>query len=724
MQAPFQQAFALHQEGRLADAESLYRAVLAREPAHFNALHLLGVVLHQGGRHAAGVELIEQAIAISPEHAALHLNHGAALVALKEYECAVASYDRALDLNPDYAEALSNRGTALRELGRYAAALESYDRALQVRPHYPEALSNRGVALQNMKQLDAALESYDRALRLAPDYPEALSNRGVLLAELHRPEEALRSFEQAFRLKPSYAQAFYNHGNVLRELKRWTDALASYRRALTLNPDYAECLYNCAALLREMELHEDAARVYAKLLTLGGDYPYARGSMLNSQLQCCDWAQYAQTREQVVTAVKANQSADTPFSFLAICDFAELQLQCARAYTAQKYPTALQSLCSGRSYQHARIRVAYLSADFHNHATAYLMAELFELHDRQRFEVTALSFGPNASSSIRTRLEQSFDRFVDVRAMSDAEAARLLLELEIDIAVDLKGFTRDARPGILALRPAPLQVSYLGYPGTMGASHIDYIIADRHVIPESHQPHYAEKIVRLPDSYQVNDSKRQIAEHTPSRSMLGLPERGFVFCAFNSSYKITPAIFDIWMRLLHAVQGSVLWLLSGNAAAQRNLRYEAVARGIPAERLVFAFHVGLADHLARHRQADLFLDNVPYNAHTTASDALWTGLPMVTCMGGSFASRVAASLLHAIGLPELIAKSLGEYEELAVKLATDSAMLAGIRIKLARNRTSHPLFDTDRFRQHIESAYTEMWERHRQGLPPDHINLV
>lgn len=645
------------------------------------------------------------------------------LVALKEFARAVASYDRALVLNPAYAEALSNRGTALRDLERYEEALASYDQALRLRPDYAEALSNRGVALQSMKRFDAALESYDRALAVMPNYAEALSNRGVLLAELQRFEEALKDFERALSLKPDYAQAFYNRGNLLRELKRWGEALDSYRRALALKPDYAECLYNCAALCRELERHEDATSLYARMFALGASYPYALGSMLNSRLQCCDWAHYEKTRQQVVDMVKLDQPADTPFSFLAICDLPELQLQCARAYAAQKYPTASQPLWDGKRYQHAQIRIAYLSADFHDHATAYLMAGLFELHDRQRFEVTAVSFGPNSSSRIRTRLEASFDRFVDVQALSDLEVARLLLELEIDIAVDLKGYTRDARPGILALRPAPLQVSYLGYPGTMGASHIDYIIADRHVVPESHQLYYAEKIVRLPGSYQVNDSKRQIAERTPARLELGLPEQGFVFCAFNSNYKITPTVFDIWMRLLQSVRGSVLWLLGGSAAAEKSLRQQAAARGVSEDRLVFAPRMELAHHLARHRMADLFLDNLPYNAHTTASDALWAGLPVVTCMGETFASRVAASLLHAVDLAELITDSLEGYEALALKLASSSAVLGGIRAKLERNRMSCPLFNTDRFRQHIESAFVQIWERHQRGLAPEHVSL-
>lgn len=723
MQSLFQQAFTLHQQRRFVEAESLYRAVLTQTPADFNALHLLGVLLHQRGLHADGLALIEQAIGINADHAAVHLNHGATLLALKQHEHAVASYDRALSLKPGYCEALSDRGTALRELGRFEEALSSYDQALLLQPGNAEVLCNRGTALQSMKRFDEALDSYERAITLAPNFPHAWSNRGVLLAELHRFDEALASYDRALTLKPDFAQAFYNRGNALREMKRAEDALASYSRALSLSPDYGECLYNCAALLKEMDRHEDAARMYAHMLSLGVPYPYALGSMFDSRLYCCDWSEYAPLRERIIDAVRQDESVEVPFPFLAICDAPELQFRCARSYAAHKYPTAAQPLWSGKRARHPRIRIAYLSADFHNHATAYLMAELFELHDRQRFEVTAVSFGPAVSSPMRTRLESSFERFVNAQAMSDVEVARLLVELEIDIAVDLKGYTRDARPGILALRPAPVQVSYLGYPGTMGADHMDYLIADRQVIPESHKPYYSEKVVWLPDCYQVNDSKRQIAERTPTRQEAGLPDEAFVFCAFNNHYKITPAVFDVWMRLLRAVDGSVLWLLAGHASAQRNLRQEAMARGVSPDRLVFAPRMELADHLARHRLADLFLDNLPYNAHTTASDALWAGLPLVTCRGEGFASRVATSLLLAVGLPELVTHSLEDYEALALKLAGTPAWLAEIRSKLAQNRASRPLFNARRFSRHIESAYMAMWERHHQGLSPEHIEI-
>jgi predicted O-linked N-acetylglucosamine transferase (SPINDLY family) len=365
-----------------------------------------------------------------------------------------------------------------------------------------------------------------------------------------------------------------------------------------------------------------------------------------------------------------------------------------------------------------RIRLAYLSADFRHHATAYLVAELFELHDRDRFEVIGISFGADDRSEVRARLVRAFDRFHDVSSTSDREVASLMQELEVDIAVDLKGHTEGARLPILAARPAPLQVSYLGYPSTMGADFIDYVVADQVVLPLDQQPFYPEKIVHLPECYQVNDSKRRIASRIPARRELGLPEDAFVFCCFNNNWKINAAMFDIWMRLLRAVDGSVLWLFRSNDLATANLRAEAKARGIDPARLVFAPFLDLPDHLARLKRADLFLDTLPCNAHTTASDSLWAGLPVLTCVGHTFAGRVAASLLNCVGLPELVTNDLDEYEALALRLARDPPLLQSIRRRLEQNRLSAPLFDTDRFRRHIEAAYTTMWEMHRRGESP------
>jgi predicted O-linked N-acetylglucosamine transferase (SPINDLY family) len=389
---------------------------------------------------------------------------------------------------------------------------------------------------------------------------------------------------------------------------------------------------------------------------------------------------------------------------------------------ATGYPAATP-LWQGQRYRHERIRVAYLSADFHQHATSILMAGLFEHHDRSRFEVIAISYGPNIQDAMRARLLQAFERFIDVSTQTDLEIAQLLCTLEVDIAVDLKGYTADCRPGILAHRPAPIQVSYLGYPGSMAAPYIDYLLADRIVIPDSHRSFYSEQVVYLPDSYQVNDDRRGPAAVTPTRAECGLPEQGFVFCCFNNTFKITPFMFDIWMRLLQQAPASVLWLLKDSDLVERNLRHEAVAHGVAAERLIFAPRQEPAAHLARHRLADLFLDTLPYNAHTTASDALWAGLPVVTCTGGSFASRVAASLLHAVDLAELVAHSPEDYERLALSLANDPSRLQAIKARLVQGK-SLPLFDTDRFRRHLESAYFAMWARYRRGELPAELTAT
>jgi predicted O-linked N-acetylglucosamine transferase (SPINDLY family) len=381
-------------------------------------------------------------------------------------------------------------------------------------------------------------------------------------------------------------------------------------------------------------------------------------------------------------------------------------------------PPIASAAWTGGRYRHERIRLAYVSAHFRNHPMGHLMAALFEQHDRNRFETIAVSLGPNDRSAMRSRLEGAFEKFIEVERQSDHEVARMMREMEVDIAVDRTGFTTGARPGIFALRAAPIQVNYLAYPGTMGADFIDYLIADDTVLPREKRPSYAEKVVYLPDSYLVNDSGRRISEDMPTRSEAGLPDRGFVFCSFNNHYKITPRVFDAWMSLLRQVDGSVLWLLDGTATMRRNLWREAGAREIDPQRLIFAPRITPEDHLARHRLADLFLDTLPCNAHTTASDALWAGLPVLTCAGTTFAGRVAASLLQAIGLPGLITGSLGEYESLALRLATEPPALKEIRQQLARNRAIRPLFDTDRFRRHIEGAYVEMWERHQRGESP------
>jgi predicted O-linked N-acetylglucosamine transferase (SPINDLY family) len=440
---------------------------------------------------------------------------------------------------------------------------------------------------------------------------------------------------------------------------------------------------------------------------------------LYAKMQLCDWSDYETEVADLLLAAR-NGAPAYPFVVLALPSSLEDQLRCARLFIARRCPPSDQPLWRGETYEHDRIRIAYVSSDLREHAVGYLTVGLFEHHDRSRFAVVAISLSAGHNTDFGRRMRASFESFVEAGGRSDEEIAGLIRERQIDIVVDLNGVTQNWRPGIFARRPAPIQVNYLGYSGTSGAPYFDYILADQTIIPAEHVNSYSERVAWLPGSFMVSDDARPLGERTPSRCQLGLPERGFVFCCFNQSYKLNPAMFDVWMRLLAAVDGSVLWLKDNDPAATRNLRCEAERRGIAAQRLVFAASVpDFADHLARQRQADLFLDTLPSNAHSTANDALWAGLPVLTCRGPTFAGRVAASLINAAGLPELVTTSVAEYEALALRLAREPALLDAIKAKLVGNRRACPLFDTARFASSLEAAYTAMWRAYRQGRQPE-----
>ncbi len=719
-QVKFMEGFARHQSGQLARAQELYQQVLRSQPAHFDALHLLGVIAYQTKNPLEAVDLIAKAIAIDPENAAAHNNHGTALQALKRFDEALDSYDRALGIKPDYAEALNNRGNVLRELKRLDEALASYDGALRVKPYYAPALNNRGMVLQDLKRSDEALDSYDRALSVEPLYAGALSNRGNVLADMRRLHEALDSYDRALEIEPDFADAFENRGDVLRDLKRFNEALASYRCALQVDPENAEVLADCGRVLEELKRLDEAMVSYDRALEIKPDIDFLYGDRLHAKMKLGDWSDAENELSELLQRVQRGEKAIPPFNLIAYTSSLALQRKAAEIFVSD-FESARPGVPVSNYPRHERIRIGYYSADYHNHAMMVVMAGLFEQHNREKFEIVALSFGPDANDEMRKRVSVAFDKFIDVRDRSDRDIALLSRDLEIDIAVDLNGLTRDMRVGIFLYGAAPLQVNYLGYPGTMGTECIDYLIADDTLIPRASQQYYAEKIVYLPNSYQVNDRMRPIADTTFTREELGLPSVGFVFCCFNSSYKISPRTFRCWMRILKEVEGSLLWLVEGHCAAVENFRNLAEQSGVDAKRLVFAKRVPLPEYLARYRLADLFLDTLPYNAHSTASDALWAGLPVLTCTGEAFASRVAASVLHAIDLPELITANQEQYEALAVDLATNPERLRQVKQKLERNRLTTPLFDSQLFAKCLEDAYTQMYERHQAGFPPDHI---
>lgn len=718
MESLFQQALAFHTRGDLGRAEPLYREILARVPGHFGALHMRGVLEGQKNNAEVAVDLINRAIAVNPGDADAHSNLGNALRRLKRPVEALAAYDRALQIRPGHSQALLNRGNALQELGRDEEAVASYDRAIAVDPCFPEAHYNRGNALRKLGRLDQALAGYERAIALQPRYLNAILNRGNTLRDLLRYEEAIACYDRVLQINPGYHEVWCNRGNLLRDLQRNEEALACFDRALELKRDSEDALCGRGQVLRILKRYEESARSFATLLGLSPDYSYAKGELLHAKMLCCDWEGLTELAQSIERDILSGKKAAEPFGFHAISRSARVLRRCTEIYAADRFPSSPVKVWNGERYRNEKIRIGYLSGEFYYHSILILLVDLFERHDRSRFELIAFDNGRDDKSVIRARFAAAFDEIVDINRMSDFEAAEAVKRRKVDILVNLNGYFGRMRQGVFALRASPVQVNYLGFPSTSGTDYMDYILADRHVIPPEDVLHYSEQVVYLPDCYQPNDSRRGIAERAPTRAEVGLPDQGFVFCCFNNTFKITPDIFDIWMRLLNRVPGSVLWLFEDNAGVPANLGREARARGVAPERLVYAKMIPLDQHLARHRLADLFLDTMPYNAHTTGSVSLWAGVPLLTCDGTTFPGRVAKSLLHAAGLPELVTGSLEDYEAAAIRLASDSHALAEIKDKLARNRATCPLFDTDRFRQHIESAYITMWERSQRGEQP------
>ncbi|HYK78145.1 MAG TPA: tetratricopeptide repeat protein [Micropepsaceae bacterium] len=712
------QAQELHQQGRHEEAESRYRDVLAVMPDQADALHLLGVLEAQRGRYETAADLIGRAASIASDNPFIHYNYGNVLSALNRPEESLASFDRALALNPGDSITLNNKGVILCQLKRTDEALISYERAIALNPEDSSAHINRGNLLLGLGKYEEALSSYGRALAIRPQQANALFGRGKALGSLLRYEDALASYDRAIALDPVHAESHANRGDVLFQIGRYNDALLAYEKAAAIAPDSVAAHNGRGNALFKLGRGREAYAAYDRAFSLNPEMEYLEGTRLLTKMYVCDWSDLQKDVEHLRARVLEGKPAANPFAFLMIGENPSDQMVCARAYAAAKYPPSPIPMWRGGRSAHSKIRVGYVSGEFREQATGYLTADLFECHDRSAFELHAISTGIDDASAMRKRIKAAFDVFSDVSRRSDSGVADEIARADIDILVNLNGFFGEERTGLFAFKPAPIQVNYLGFPGTMGAPYMDYILADRWIIPDDRREDYSERVVYLPDTYQANDRKKAIGDTLPSRAEYGLPEKGFVFCSFNNAYKITPEIFSIWMRLLASTDGSVLWLLEVDSAIERNLLNEAQKRGVSPDRILFSPFIKLKDHLARGRLADLFLDTLPVNAHTTASDALWMGVPVLTCLGSTFAGRVAASLLAAVGLEEMITRSLADYEALALKLATDPALMASVRGKLARNRDTYPLFDTPRFARHIEAAYKKMWERHQSGLAP------
>ena len=721
------QAVLALQQGQFEHAVELLQRAIQLSPPDPVPFNYLGLAFSGSARWDEAERSFRQALSLNPDYAEALYNLANALASHGNLHEAERNYRQALALRPDFVEAHGNLGNVLAALGRVEEAAICYRQALALNPGLALAHNNLGNALLSLGRPEEAERSFRAALEGQPEYAEAYNNLGNTLALLQRPEEAEQSYRQALLLKPLLAEAHYHLGLVLAAMGRTEEAEQRFRQALASRPGYADAHYDLGNLVGGLGRLEEAALHYRRALAERADYPEALGQWVHKSQWLCAWWELGQPISQMHDHVAhAGSGRLWPFCFLALPDSsAAEQLLCARQFAQHAFRsqfTRKPRHGGERPARSTRLRVGYLSADFHEHATSYLLAEVIEQHDRSRFEVIGYSYGPEDKSPMRTRMRCAFETFRDIRNASSEAAAQRIAADEIDVLLELKGYTGSSRPEIAALRPAPVQASWLGYPGTLGHRRLaDYLIGDTIVTPLEHAAHYSETLALMPHCYQPNDRQRIIGPR-PSRAAAGLPESAFVFCSFCQPYKITPLMFDLWCRLLRSVAGSRLWLLDTTATARENLAREAAARGVGVDRLLYAPRLPLAEHLGRLQLADLALDTYPYTSHTTASDALWTGVPLVTLMGETFASRVAASLLHAAGLPELVTRNAESYYDLALDLATRPARLAALRARLLAGRLESPLFDSERFTRDLERLLERIWLNYRSGKN-DHVTI-
>jgi predicted O-linked N-acetylglucosamine transferase (SPINDLY family) len=717
----FQQALSYHQNGQLAEAKDLYSEIIEINPKHSNSLHFLGVLAYQQQDFQNSVELINRAIAINPNSASFYSNLGVTLMELKQFDSALDSYSQAVELKPDNADFHYNLANVLKELKDFKAAIISYGKAIALNPNNANYYCNRADLLRQVKQFDLAINDYDKALQLNPD-SETYLNYGNVLFEKNDFESSISCYQKAIQLNPNYAPAYLNFANALVNIKQIDDAIINYQRAIELKPDSAEAYFNLGSLFVENRQFNLALSNYQKAFELKSNYKFLLGTLLHTKNKICDWRDYDKDQVELKRRIRALELVSSPFPVLSIIDSPDLQHIAAQLYVKSEYDIINNFGPIPKRLKGDKIRIGYYSADFHNHPVAYLSSDLFASHDRSKFELIGFSFGPDIDDEMRRKVKGSFDQFIDVRLKSDLEVTKLSRDMGIDIAVDLHGFTQNMRLNIFAARCAPIQVNYIGYPGTMGASYMDYLMTDKVMVPTKSYGHYSEKIVSLPDIYLVN-CNRAMSDKVFTREEFGLPNDGFVYCCFNNSHKITPAVFDVWMRILKSVEGSVLWLFVDNAVAIANLRKEAERRGVSADRIIIADRLPMPEHLARHKLADLFLDTLPYTAHTTCSDALWAGLPVLTLIGESYPARVSAAILNSMGLPDLITNTQEEYEFKAIEFGNDADKLWEIRERLSKNKLTSPVYDVKKMTKSVEAAYEAMYDRYCNDLLPDNIEI-
>jgi len=740
--------------GQLDNAFKNYEKAILINPSTSEAHNNLGNVLRDLGRFDESAQAYKKAIEINPDYPVLHNNLGTTYKLMGQIDKAVNSYENAVFHNPDHPDSLNNLGLALFQLGRLDEAVKSFNRAIAIKPDYAEAFNNLGAVYIDSDQNDEAVKSYEKALTINPNYYQAYNNLGTLSTNLGKLDDAINNYKKAIEINPSFHEAHNNLGNVFKKLGQFDEAVKNFDKAITTKPDFAEahnnlgCTFkdlnqldealkcferaveikpnfaeayqNLGNVFKDLNQYDAALKSYSNAIAINSDIEYVLGNILVTKMNSCNWDDLPILLNNAKKKILNNEKVVDPFNLMAWSDDPALQRKATEIKVNSIYPINHSSPKINAYLKHKKIRIGYFSADFREHPVAYLTAGLYEAHDRKHFEVHAFSFGPDTKDEMNLRVKAGVDQFHDVQLMSHKEVVLLARSLEIDIAIDLAGLTAGGETEIFSMSAAPIQLSYIGFLGTMGADYYDYLIADPIMIPKKNQKYYSEKIIYLP-SFQVNDSKDLPPKISFSRNDVGLPEQGFVFCCFNNTYKFTPDVFDSWARILQSVEGSVLIVYASNDSSKTNLTKEIVRRGVEAERLIFGVSLDRPEYLARYRVADLFLDTQPYNAGTTASDALRMGLPMLTLLGDSYQSRMGASILSALNLPELITTTAKEYESLAIELASNPEKLKAIKDKLASNLSTAPLYNTPLFTKNLESAFTEMYERYHQGLEPDHI---
>ena len=690
MKSKFNEALTFFKKGQLKEAKNLCLEILKGHPNNFDVLHILGIINFREKNFTESKNLIEKAIKIKPNSFEIHNFFAFVLLNLKKFDLAIKSWDEAIKLNPNYAEAYNNRG-------------------------------NIFFMLEN---LDDALKSYKQAIKLKPDFADAYNNQGNVFRKLNKNNDAIESYQKATKFEQNHADAYYNLGSIFRKQKKTTSAIKNYEKAIELKPDYVDSYVGLGNSYLELKNNSLALESYEKAIKLKPDYNFLLGTIVHTKLKLCLWDNLDRDLKDVEEKVSNLKKISPPFQLLTFNNSIKLQKISAEMWAKQEissYKNILEPIFNKQINK--KIKIGYYSADFHDHATSNLMVNLFELHDRSKFEIVGFYFGPESKHEMYIRVSNAFDQFINVKFKTDKEIAQLSRELNIDIAIDLMGFVKNNRFKIFIDRCAPIQVNYLGYPGTLGTNCFEYIIADKTLIPKECQEYYSEKIVYLPNSYQPNDSKKKISKKIFKREELDLPKNDFVFCSFNQSSKILPKTFDIWMRILKKVDRSVLWLLESNLTTCENLKYQADKRGVDSSRIIFAQRLPTEEHLARQKIADLFIDTFPCTGHTTSSDALWAGLPVLTLQGETFASRVSSSLLNAIGLSELITKNSYEYEEKAVELGNNLSKVISLKKKIETNKFTKPLFNTKLFTSHIEQAYLEMNKKYNENKKTENIEI-